>query len=143
MIGFSMPRLRRRAKKMMRKKHKKNVSLSMLDKVWSDYVEESVVKPLIKYGSVDIDGRIAFEIVGTDIVNNKSAMNLLSRGLLVKGNMRVKATNLNKNRLGTIYSINCNQVDYKGRLVFEPHRKIKKRVSEHLKNSQQFYKIKA
>ena len=141
MIGFDMPLIRRRIKKMMRKKYKKTIKLSDVDKIWLDYVETSVVSPLIKYGRVDIDPTLAFQIIGREIKNKPAAARLLSQGKVVKGGAIVKAENMNMDRLGVVYSIEAVQKDYKGKVIFKACPKLKKRVSNHLNNTMQYYKL--
>lgn len=141
--SFNMPTLRRRAKKMMRKKYKKTINLTTLDKIWKEFVEYGVVRPLLEYGWVQVDDNVRFELVGKRIIDDPTASSLMSKGLMVRANGQLKeATALNRNRPGLVYKIKGADEAYKkGQLIFQACPKLKKRVSEHLKNSMQFYKI--
>lgn len=137
-----MPVLRKRAKKMMRDKYKKTIKLSTLDKVWNDWVEIDIIKPLIKYGRVQVDDRFSVEIVGKRVENDVRAANLLSNGMVVtKTGFKVPAEKLNANRQGILYKIVVTDSNYKGQLIFEAEPQLRKRIKEHLINSQQVYKI--
>ena len=63
---------RRSIKKAVRKRYKKSMLLTDVDKIWADYVEYAIVRPLIKYGRVQVDKTLSLEIVGTRIESNKS-----------------------------------------------------------------------
>lgn len=140
---FNMPVLRRRAKIMMRKKHKKTIKLSRLDEVWEQFVEYAIIRPLLKYGWVQVDDNVRFEIVGKRIVDDKRLTALLSKGLMVRPNGALKeAGEMGRNRPGLVYRIKMTDASYtKGQLIFHADAKFKKRVSQHLMNSMQFYKI--
>lgn len=139
---FSMPTLRRRAKKMMREKYKKTVKLFVLDKVWSDWVEYAIIRPLIKFGHVEVDSRFSMDIIGKRVENYVRIASLMSKGMAItKTGFKVGAKVLNSNRQGIIYKIILNDKNYKGQLIFEAENALRKRISEHLINSQQVYKI--
>lgn len=139
---FSMPVLRKRAKVMMRNKYKKTIKLSTLDKVWKDWVEFAIVRPLIKYGRVQIDERFNIEIVGKRIIDDARTVSLLTKGMIItKSGFKIEPKRFGNNRQGIIYKIVAVDKNYKGQLIFEPDRKLSKRVSEHLINSQQVYRI--
>src|SRR6185369_4452835 len=138
---FSMPKLRVRAKKLMRSKYKKTIKLTDLDKVWNSWVEYNIVRPLLKYGSVVVDDKFSIEIIGKRIENDARALSLLSKGIAVTSSgFKINAEVLSRNRPGVLYKIVVTDKNYKGQLIFEPDRKLKKRVREHLINSQQVYK---
>lgn len=134
--------LRKRAKVMMRKKYKKTIKLSTLDKVWKDWVEFAIMRPLIKYGKVQIAERFSIEIVGKRIIDDARMISLLTKGMVIsKSGFKIEPKRFGNNRQGIIYKIVAVDKNYKGQLIFEPDRKLSKRVSEHLINSQQVYRI--
>ncbi|MFA7287672.1 MAG: hypothetical protein WC055_02230 [Melioribacteraceae bacterium] len=128
---------------MMRKKYKKTISLSTLDKVWNDWVEFAIIRPMIKFGRVKVDDKFSMEIVGKKIISDARIVALMSAGVVVsKRGYKIEPKKFGNNRPGLIYKITCEDKNYKtGQLIFEPDRKLSKRVSEHLKNSQQYYRI--
>lgn len=87
---FKMPVLRRRAKKMMRTKFKKTIKLSEVDKIWAEWVEHGIVKPLLRSGKVEVDKRFSIEIVGTKVVDDPKNMALLVNGLNIGGKGQLK-----------------------------------------------------
>jgi hypothetical protein len=137
------PTLRRRAKRMMRRKFSKTIKLKDFDKIWYDYVEYGIVRPLIKYGRVDVDGNFSLEIVGRKIEDHPKAYQLASKGLRYKRGVGVvPIKEVSANRLGLVYKIELTDKTYKhGKFIFEADTKLTKRVSEHLNNSQQYYRI--
>lgn len=138
-----MPTLRARAKKMMRKKHKKTVKLTLLDKVWKEYVEYAIVRPLIEYGKIQVDNKLSFEIVGRRVENDPRLRAMLINGMAVtKKGFKTEAKILNRNRHGILYKIVAEDKNLKeGKLIFEADKKIKKRVKEQLINTSQYYRI--
>lgn len=134
--------LRSRAKKMMRSKHKKTIKLTDLDRVWSDWVEFNILRPLIKYGSVQIDEKTSIEIVGKTIINDKASFNLLANGRAITKTGRFVEPKRLSGRADYIYKIVMTDDNYKkGQLVFEADKKLKKMVREALEDPLKYYKI--
>jgi len=133
---------RRSIKKAVRKKYKKSMLLTDVDKIWADYVEYAIVRPLIKYGRVQVDKTLSLEIVGTRIESNKRVANLMAKGKYVRNGMALNIDKINHTRLGYVYSVKVTDTIYnKGVLIADIHPKLKKRVSEHLFNTFQQYRI--
>ena len=137
-----MPVLRKRAKDMMRKKHGKKVSLTKLDKVWKEYVQYGIIKPLLKYGKVNIDDNFSIEIVGRRVETDKRVASMYMKGVVInKKGYKSEAQILSRNRHGVLYKIVAEDKSYKGKLVFDADKKLKKAVKEQLINTQQYYRI--
>ena len=133
---------RRSIKKAVRKKYKKSMLLTDVDKIWADYVEYAIVRPLIKYGRVQVDKTLSLEIVGTRIESNKRVANLMAKGKYVRNGMALNIDKINHTRLGYVYSVKVTDTIYnKGVLIADIHPNLKKRVSEHLFNTFQQYRI--
>lgn len=127
---------------MMRKKHKKTISLSTLDAVWKNWVELAVIRPLIKYGYVQVDDNFRIEIVGKRVIDDVRVVKLMTNGMVVGRNgLKMEPKKFGNNRQGLIYKIVVTDKSYKGQLIFKANRNLSKRVSEHLINSQQLYRI--
>ena len=77
---------------MMRKKFKKTINLTTLDKIWKQYCEYGVVRPLIKYGRAEIDPHTRLEIVGKRIVDDKRIYGLFMNGKNLNKNGKMKFT---------------------------------------------------
>lgn len=126
---FDMPSLRRRCKKLMRKKHKKTIKLNEVDKIWKNYVEYGIVRPLLKYGKVEIDKFTSVEIVGERAKSKHQSLYI------------EKIVTHKAHREGLLYSVIMNDKNYKGKLIFHAYSKIKKRVHEELKNTNTYYRV--
>ena len=140
---FNMPLVRQRAKKLMRKKFKKTIKLSDVDKVWNDYVEFGILQPLLKYGIVNVDDRMMFRIVGKSIIDRPELAAMFERGVTIrKGGLVTDTTNLNLNRNGIIYKIVLIDKNHKGgELIFQPHKEFAKKVHYHIKHNNPYYPI--
>lgn len=140
---FSFPVLRKRAKVMMRKKHKKTVNLTKLDKVWNEFVEYGIIQPLLKFGKVHVDDNFSVEIVGRRVENDKRLTAMVMNGMVIsKKGFKTEAKELNRSRRGVVYKIVVEDKSYKsGQLIFEANKKLSKRVKEQLINTQQYYRI--
>lgn len=140
---FNMPELRRRAKKLMRKKYKKTIKLSDVDKIWAEYCRYALVKPLIKNGEANIDECTKIEIVGKRIIDNPQAFGLMSKGLMFSRNGLVKPVGrLSRLRGDVIYKIKLTDSTFKGgRIIYRPDRKLSKAVSDSLNETSKYYRI--
>jgi len=136
---FDMPTIRRRAKRLMRKRHKKTISLKEVDKIWKEYVEYGIIREVLHYGYIDIDSNFRIEIEGRKILEDKRIQALLEKGLNVNGIVKPAVRWGNRD---VIYKIKLIDKQCKGQIVFTAHKDFKKRVSEHLKNPNTYYKIK-
>ena len=140
---FNMPLIRKRVKKIMRKRFKKTIKLSDVDKVWNDYVEFGIIQPLLKYGTVNVDDRMMFKIVGKSVVNRPELAAMFERGVSIrKGGLVADTTNINLNRNGIIYKIVLVDKNHKGgELIFQPHKEFAKKVHYHIKHNNPYYPI--
>jgi len=130
---FDMPSLRRRVKKVMRKKHKKTIKLSDVDKVWKEYVKYGIINPLVNMGKVQVDKNFSLEIVGEKVINSKKLLSL------VEGGAKIKSY---KHRDGLFFKVECVDKNFKaGRLYFEPSKLISAKVHEALENTSNYYRI--
>jgi hypothetical protein len=140
---FDMVMLRKRAVKSVRKRHKKSIKKSVVDKVWKDYCEFGIIKPLLKGGKVQIDKNFSIEIVGRTVENDKFAFGLFSKGKAVSKFGGIKDIDKSFNgRKGFKYKIVVIENNYKGgKLIFKADSKLSKRVHEELKNTSTYYRI--
>jgi len=140
---FDRKAIRKRGVKLMRKRYKKKIGLSKVDKVWKDWVELMIVDPLIKSGSVQVDKHLSFEIVGKRIIDDNKAFGMMSKGLMSMPNGRLKKiTGLNETRKGIKYSIVMTDGLFReGKLSFVADNEIKKKVSEALRKTNNYYRI--
>lgn len=138
-----MPGLRRRIKKRMRKKHKKTVALSKVDKLWKEYVQYGLIEELIKKGKVQVDKNFSIEIVGQKLTDNPRLMEIFKRGIGSKGSLITPTANLHKGRQGYVYSIVVEDKNFKeGKLMFDADPAIKKAVFTALATTSNYYRIK-
>ena len=138
--SFDFKKLCKRAAKTVRTKHKKSVKMDDARRVWDDYCEFGIIRPLLKYGNVKIDERTSIEIVGKRFEDDPKLLGLMAKGLNVNGVIR-DAVKFDDNRYGVKYKIVFTDRNYKGSLIFTASSKLKKRVHEELKNTQTNYRI--
>lgn len=125
---FNMPKLRSRAKKLMRSKYKKTITKKTLDVLWKDYFDIAILNPLLKKGYVDVDGSLRIEIVGRGIENKR----------YFKKNIQ----GLSNLRPSVVYKIEAKDNAYKdGKLIFKPSLYLRKKVRESLTETSTYYKI--
>ena len=103
-----------------------------------------IVQPLLRGEKVQLDKHFSLEIVGQKLVNNKKAFSLMSKGYVaLTGGGVKKAILQDTTRHGLIYAIEMKESRFKeGILIFTADQKIKKRVSDALKNTNTYYRIK-
>lgn len=130
---FDMPSLRRRIKKQMRKKHKKTIKLSFVDKVWKEYVNHGIIAPMVKLGKVEVDKNFSLEIVGQKVIDNPKLVSLVMNGKTLKNY---------RHRDGIYHSVVVVDKNFKeGKLYFEPSGLIGKKVHNALENTSNYYRI--
>jgi hypothetical protein len=140
---FSFPIVRHRVRKKLRSKHKKTIKLSEVDKIWKDYVEYAIIKPLLDGRRVEIKS-MTIEVVGTRLGKEKGLATLLVKGFNVGRSGVIKdATDWGAHRQGVKYKIVLTDTEYKrGSLVFRSNPKLARRVHETLKNTVTYFRIK-
>lgn len=130
---FDMPSLRRRVKKVMRKKHKKTIKLSDVDKVWKAYIQYGIINPLVNMGKVQVDKNFSLEVVGEKVFNNKKLVAMLEGGANLKSY---------KHRKDLFFRVECVDKNFKeGKLYFTPSKLISGKVDEALENTSNYYRI--
>ncbi len=130
---FDMPSLRRRIKKQMRKKHKKTIKLSFVDKVWKEYVNHGIITPMIKMGKVQVDKNFSLELVGQKVIDNPKLVSLVMNGKMLKNY---------RHRDGIFHSVIAIDKNFKeGKLYFEPSDLISSNAHEALENTSNYYRI--
>ena len=121
-------------KMSLKRKFRKQISIRKISKVWEDYMQEEIIKPLSIGIPVKIDKFSSIWVKATPITEHKRAMALFKKGLMYK-NRRIVPVNLNFDTSKYIYSIvyenNCAKKERK--LFFKPNAKISKAVSEGIK----------
>ena len=141
---FDMKVFRRRAKKTLRKKYRKTIKLSKVDKIWKEYCKYAVIKPLIKNGVAQLDNMTKLEIVGRQIVNHSKAIGIMSTGRVVAGELKKPIGFRPLHRADFIYKIKLTDPTYKGgKLIFKPDRELSRAVHEALVNTTKYYRIEA
>lgn len=140
---FDMPKLRRKCRTMLKKQYGKvTKSLTVLDKVWLDYVKYGLVEELIKNGKVQVDKNFSIEIVGRKIVDDPRMFGIFSRGVGIRGEVVTKGANLTKGRADYYYDIVVIDKSYReGPLYFKANPKISRAVHDALVNTNHYYRI--
>ncbi len=140
-LKIDFPAVRKRARKGLKAKFNKTVSLSKINSVWKDYVELKVIPELIENGEVRLDNNTTIRIEGTKIEKSQHASQLKTCGLTYyKG--RLREPNIHKGRPGIIYKIVIDDTLFReGKLIFHAHDKIRKNVHEALKNTNRYYHV--
>lgn len=138
---FNTTALCKRAVKTVRRKYKKSIKQSEARKIWDDWCEYAVIRPLLKFGIVQIDKHTKIEIVGERYENDSRMFALMSNGLNKNGVMK-KAVKFNPNRYGIKYKIVFTDSNYRGVTIFKANKKLKERVHDALVNTQTYYRIK-
>lgn len=126
----------------MKRRYGRTIKSRLIDQIWKDYVDLCVIRPLLKYGSVEIEKGFELSIVGKKVENSKS-YNFRSKGKsLSKGFVRDAKLNKNLTREGKAYKIVCKDDNYKhGKLIFQSDSYLSKKVHENLINTNTYYKI--
>lgn len=109
----------------------------MVDKIWKEYVEYAIIKQVLYRGIAEIDSNFSVELVGRKY--NEGLLKLLEKGWQV-GKYGLKPAE-KWSRLGYIYKLKVVDKKCKSKIVFNADAKFKKRVSERLKTTGQYYRI--
>lgn len=128
---WQQDRLNATTKRLFKKKYKQRLNLTDMQKIWSDYIDEVVIKGLEKGSVVNLSKNTKIWVKATPTIENKRAMALLEKGLMYFGGKIVPA-NINLDTSRYIYDVvlesslnrECN------RIYFQPHKNISKAVRE-------------
>ena len=117
-----------------KKKFKKKITSTQINKVWADYIEEEITKPLSFGAIVNIDKYSKIWVKATPLVEHKRAMSLLEKGLIYNGG-RIKEANISFDNSEYIYKVvyENKSFDKKIQLYYKPHSNISKAVNEGIK----------
>lgn len=120
--------------KRYKKVFKSKIGIRDIHKIWNDYIEEVVIKPLSVGSIVKIDKRSKIWVKATPTLENKRAVALFNKGLMYSGGRIVEA-NLNFDNSKYIYKVVYENTSFKGngQLFFNADQKIKKAVNEGIK----------
>lgn len=129
---LDMPIIRRRAKLAVKKKHGKKIKLSDVDKVWKDYVEYAIIRPLLYRSIANIEDHFSVHLIGKPY--SERLLKILAQGYNV-GRFGLKLAD-KWNRRGLIYKLSFVDKKVKGQIIFEADAKFKKRVVEKLNGSE-------
>lgn len=121
-------------KKQFKRVHKKRITSIEINKIWGDYIEEEIIKPLSIGTVVSINKSSTIWVQATPILEHKRAVTLLKKGLMYKDGRIVEA-NLNFDSSKYIYKVMYENRLYKHdyQLYFKPNPNISKAVSEGIK----------
>lgn len=118
-------------KKEYKKKFNQKITSLEINKIWSTYVNEEIVKNLELGQVVTIDKKNKIWVKATKTVDNKRVMSLLEKGLMFNGNRIVEA-NFNLSTSEYIYDIvfESTRLKSKEKIYFQPHINLSKAVKE-------------
>jgi len=132
---FSTVILRDNIKKKLKKKHKIRITEGQINKVWRDWVEEEIIKPLSVGSVVQIDSKSKIWVKATPTYKHKRAMSLRSKGLAYRNGKIVEA-DINFDTSNYIYKVVYENISFKQdkKIFFKSNVKISKAVNEGIIN---------
>jgi hypothetical protein len=121
---FKYPQVKARIKKQYRKRFKKSVTLTEIDKIWKAYLEEVVIKKLLSGSKVNVINGFELEVVGR------------------KTDSRMRWLKDNPLKKGVIYKVECKNINFKnGKLFFKADKEIREQLKHLLRNTGQYFRI--
>lgn len=137
---FDMPAIRRRAKTMVKKKHKVKIKLSDVDRIWKDFVEYGIIRPVLNGDEADVTNHFSVQLKTRKIVDDKRHMALMTKGLTISNGIVTKIDKVQRVRPGLKYILVMKDYKYKGSLVFQADDKFKKRINDVWNEGIQYFK---
>lgn len=132
---FNKKSIESNIKKKFKRIYKKKISKSEINKIWSDWIDECVVKPLNVGSVVRLDKESKIWVKAIPTHKHKRAMSLRSKGLAyVSG--KIREANINFDTSKYIYKVifETERFNEKIKLFYKPHVNIKRSVSEGIVN---------
>ena len=132
---FNKKDIESNVKKKFKRIHKKKISTSELNKIWNDWIDECVVKPLNVGSVVRLDKESKIWVKAIPTHKHKRAISLRSKGLAyVSG--KIREANINFDTSKYIYKVvfETERFNEKIKLFYKPHVNIKRSVSEGIVN---------
>ena len=125
-----------RIKKRFKKKFGKKITTSEINSIWDLWLEEQVIKPLLRGGETKLDKFNSIEVVGSSLWKDK---NFVDRLVNKKGFLRVE--HLNPKRKDIKYAIVFKNSLAKKPLYFDATQKLKNRVHQTLCTTNTYFSI--
>lgn len=132
---FKKSEIDNRIKKRFKTKYKKRISINDINKIWKDWVYETIEKPLNVGSVVNIDKKSKIWVKAIPLHKHKRAMSLRNKGLTCL-NGKIQEAKVNFDTSKYIYKI-VFETDRMGKdikLFYKAHPKIKKSVNDGIIN---------
>lgn len=110
-------------------KFKKKISITDVNKIWESYLKEEVLNNLEVGAIVNIDSKTRIWVKAIPILENKTVMSLLDKGLMYVGG-RITKAKLNYDNSDYVYKIMFESDRFKGgtKLYFKAHESLSNAV---------------
>lgn len=129
-------------KKRFKKKFKKTVTATEINKVWKDWVQYHIIDGVIDGDDVKIDKHSSIRIVGTPVLEDGTFKSLILNGRMVNRGGVVTSPKRNIKRKDFKYKIvYVNKLAKDKALYFKASPKFAKQVHEALINTNNYYPI--
>jgi hypothetical protein len=131
------------AKKRLKKSLKSKASSAEINSVIKNWIQEKIIAETVKGYKVKIDKHSTIQVVGSPIIKDKLAMNLLSNGKYISRQGILKnADNMNKRRKDIKYKI-CyiNKLAEGKNIHFKASAKFKDQVHKALINTNTHFHV--
>lgn len=130
-------------RRRFKKRFKKEIKASEINKIWKDFVQYGIVQKVLKGDCVKIDKHSTIQVVGEKIEENSRFVNLLKKGLIIRQNGEIKKV-LNRGvRNDFKYKILYINRLAKGNLIFKANTEFKKQLVNTLNTTNNYFQIKS
>jgi hypothetical protein len=129
-------------KKRFKKKFKKPISATDINKIWKDWVQYHIIDGVIDGDKVKIDKHSSIRIVGMPILDDNSFKGLIMSGRMINRGGSVTSPKMNPKRKEFKYKIVYeNKLAKDKALYFKASPKFAKQVHQALINTNNYYPI--
>lgn len=130
-------------KRRFKKRFKKNITATEINKIWKDFVQYGIIQKVLKGDCVKIDKHSTIQVIGEKIEENSRFVNLLKQGLIVRQTGVIKKVLTRGVRNDFKYKIVYNNKLAKGKLIFNANANFKKQLVETLNTTNNYFQIKS
>lgn len=130
-------------KRRFKKKFKKEISATEINKIWKDFVQYGIIRNVLKGNCVRIDKHSTIQVVGVPVTEDKPFMNLMKNGRILRQNGTIRKADQLGKRKEFKYSFEYKNSLAKNKIIFKADKKFKKQLIDTLNNTFTYFQIKS
>jgi hypothetical protein len=128
-------------KRRFKKKFKKEITATEINKIWKDFVQYGIIQNVLKGNCTKIDKHSTIQVIGEKIEEDSRFVKLLKQGLIVRQTGDIKKVLSRGVRNDFKYKIVYKNKLAKGKLIFNASADFKRQLVKTLNTTNNYFQI--